>query len=208
MGGGRLLIASGADRAYFPLLRDMVLSIRAQRRDVALGVLDLGLDGEQREWLSSEVEHVVRPAWDLDFPGCANTADTFKAQVARPFLRRHFPGYEVYLWVDADAWLQDGRVIDLYMNAAGRDRLAITPEIDRAYKRHYKRPKLFGWTLAWKNYRRSVRLARRRSAGAQPDGQLRSIRIASRRAALGQLGGVSCRKCCSARNSFSSSRRR
>jgi len=27
------------------------------------------------------------------------------------------------------------------------------PEIDRAYKRHYKRPKLFGWTLAWKCYR-------------------------------------------------------
>ena len=37
--------------------------------------------------------------------------------------------------------------------AAGRDKLAITPEIDRAYKRHYKRPKPFGWTLAWKNYR-------------------------------------------------------
>jgi hypothetical protein len=81
--------------------------------------------------------------------------DTFKAQVARPFVRRHFPGYEVYLWVDADAWLQDGRVIDLYVNAAGHDKLAITPEIDRAYKRHYKRPKPFGWTLAWKNYRQA-----------------------------------------------------
>ena len=40
----RLLIASGADREYFPLLRDTVLSIRAQRRDIALGILDLGLD--------------------------------------------------------------------------------------------------------------------------------------------------------------------
>ena len=59
----------------------------------------------------------------------------------------------MYLWIDADAWLQDGRVIDLYVSAAGHDKLAITPEIDRAYKRHYKRPKPFGWTLAWKNYR-------------------------------------------------------
>src|SRR5271156_6168033 len=48
----RLLIATGADRDYFPLLRDTVLSIRAHRRDVAVGILDLGLDGEQREWLS------------------------------------------------------------------------------------------------------------------------------------------------------------
>jgi hypothetical protein len=149
----RLLIASGADRNYFPLLRDTVLSIREKRRDLSIGILDLGLDPDHRDWLSTRVEHLVWPDWDLDFPGRKQMPETFKAQVARPFLRRHFPGYEVYLWIDADAWLQDGNAIDLYVEAAGRDRLAITPEIDRAYKRHYKRPKLFGRTLPWKNYR-------------------------------------------------------
>ena len=149
----RLLVASGADRAYFPLLRDTVLSIRANRQNAAIGVLDLGLDGEHRDWLSARVSHIVHPNWDLEFPYRARMPETFKAQVARPFLRRHFPGYEMYLWIDADAWVQNGRVIDLYISAAGRDKLAITPEIDRAYKRHYKRPKPFGWTLAWKNYR-------------------------------------------------------
>jgi hypothetical protein len=149
----RLLIAGGADRNYFPLLRDMVLSIRTHNRDVAMGILDLGLDPEHRRWLSGRVTHIVHPNWDLDFPHRARTPESLKAQVARPFLRRHFPGYETYLWIDADAWLQDWRAIDLYVAAAGRDKLAITPEIDRAYKRHYKRPKPFGWTLAWKNYR-------------------------------------------------------
>jgi hypothetical protein len=149
----RLLIVSGADRNYFPLLRDTVLSVRAQCRETAIGVLDFGLDPVHVEWLSARVAHIVRPDWDLDFPHRERTPQTLKAQVARPFLRRHFPGYEMYLWIDADAWLQDGRVIDLYVAAAGRDKLAITPEIDRAYKRHYKRPKLFGRTLAWKNYR-------------------------------------------------------
>ncbi len=38
-------------------------------------------------------------------------------------------------------------------DAAGGDRLAIVVEIDRAYKRHYKRPKWFGQSLAWKHYR-------------------------------------------------------
>jgi len=47
----RLLIASGADRNYFPLLRDAVLSIRALRRDVAIGVLDLGLDESWVGWV-------------------------------------------------------------------------------------------------------------------------------------------------------------
>jgi hypothetical protein len=149
----RLLVASGADRAYFPLLRDTVLSIRANRQNAAIGVLDLGLDGEHRDWLSARVSHIVHPSWDLEFPYRTRMPETFKAQVARPFLRRHFPGYEMYLWIDADAWVQDGRVIDIYVSAAGHDKLAITPEIDRAYKRHYKRPKPFGWTLAWKNYR-------------------------------------------------------
>ena len=91
MGGMRLLIASGADHRYFALLRDTVLSIQVHRRDLAIGILDLGLDEEQRQWLFPRVEHVVRPAWDLDFPHRASTPETFKAQVARPFLRRHFP---------------------------------------------------------------------------------------------------------------------
>ena len=150
---GGLLITSGADSGYFPLLRDTVLSILAQRRDVAIGILDFGLTTEQREWLEGRVTHLVRPGWDIDFPDPGRTPEIRKAQLSRPFLRRHFPGYETYLWIDADAWLQDWRAIELYRAAAGRDKLAIVPEIDRAYKRHYKRPKVFGRTLSWKCYR-------------------------------------------------------
>jgi len=150
---GGLLIASAADRGYFPLLRDTVLSLHAHRRDFAIGILDLGLEDGQRAWLAQRVSHIVRPGWDVAFPDQNRTPEVRKAQVARPFLRRHFPDYETYLWIDADAWVQDWRAIELYCAAAGSGRLAITPEIDRAYKRHYKRPKLFGWNLAWKNYR-------------------------------------------------------
>lgn len=153
MADGRLLIVSAADRAYFPLLRDTVCSIRALRDDAAIGVLDVGLDPEQCDWLAARVDHLVHPGWDIDFPQRDRTPEMRKAQFARPFLPRHFPGYDTYLWIDADAWLQDWRAVELYRAAAGRELLAITPEIDRAYKRHYKRPKLFGRTLAWKNYR-------------------------------------------------------
>jgi hypothetical protein len=149
----RLLIASGSDSSYFPLLRDTVLSILAHRRNVAIGILDFGLASDQRAWLADRVTHLVQPGWDLDFPDRERTPDTRKAQLSRPFLRRHFPGYATYLWIDADAWLQDWRAIELYVVAAGHDKLAITAEIDRSYKRHYKRPKAFGWTLSWKCYR-------------------------------------------------------
>ena len=150
---GNLIITSGADSGYFPLLRDTVLSVRALAPHVAIGILDLGLGAEQRGWLAERVTHVVSPGWDVRFPHQDRTPQSLQAQVARPFLPRHFPGYEMYLWLDADAWLQDWRIVGLYRAAAGRDKIAIVPEIDRAYKRHYKRPKLFGITLAWKNYR-------------------------------------------------------
>ena len=121
---------------------------------MAIGILDFGLDaGSAANGCPARVDHIVRPAWDLDFPDRERTPETLKAQVARPFLRRHFPGYET-IPVDRCGCLAAGRQGDRSVcAAAGRDKLAITPEIDRAYKRHYKRPKLFGWTLAWKNYR-------------------------------------------------------
>ena len=152
-GAGGLIVVSAADSGYFPLLQDAVASVRALNREVAIGILDLGLAEAERNWLAERAAQVVRPAWDVDFPNRERTPETLKAQVARPFLPRHFPGHEMYLWLDADAWLQEWRAVELYCAAAGRDRLAIVPEIDRAYKRHYKRPKLFGWTLAWKCYR-------------------------------------------------------
>lgn len=127
--------------------------MRALSADVAIGILDLGLSGHQLEWLKARAAQTVRPGWDVAFPGSHRAPDSFKAQVARPFLPRHFPGYDLYFWLDADAWLQDWRVVELYRSAAGRDRIAITPEIDRAYKRHYKRAKPLGWTLTWKVYR-------------------------------------------------------
>jgi hypothetical protein len=153
LSSANLLIVSAADSAYFPLLRDLVLSLRDHLNEAAVGILDVGLINEERKWLAPRVTHLVQPGWDIDFPGRSKLPEARKAQFARPFLPHHFPGYEIYLWIDADAWVQDRRIIELYVKAARGGKLAIVPEIDRAYKRHYKRPKLFGLTLTWKNYR-------------------------------------------------------
>lgn len=153
MVAGDLIVIVGSDSGYFPLLRDTVSSVRELDATVAIGVLDLGLTRDQLAWLGERVSRIVSPGWDIDFPGRETMPGSFKAQVARPFLPRHFPGYDIYLWIDADAWVQDWRAVELYRAAASKGRLAITIEIDRAYRRHYKRPKLFGATGVWKNYR-------------------------------------------------------
>lgn len=151
----RVTIATAADAGYFPLLRDLVTSIRdkAQGRQVPLSVLDIGLAAEHVTWLEGQGAKVVAPGWDVTFPSMETTPRVLRAQVSRPFLPKHFPGYDIYLWIDADAWVQDWRVIELYLSVAQQGELAIAAEIDRAYKRHYKRPKVFGWTLTYKCYR-------------------------------------------------------
>ena len=151
----RFTIATAADAGYFPLLRDLVTSIRdkPQGRQAPLSVLDLGLAADHLAWLEHQGATVVAPDWDVTFPGMETTPRVLRAQVSRPFLPKHFPGYDIYLWIDADAWVQDWRVIELYLSVARQGELAIAAEIDRAYKRHYKRPKIFGWTLTYKCYR-------------------------------------------------------
>jgi hypothetical protein len=149
------VIVSAADSGYFPLLRDLVLSIRDKNAGEAapIGVFDLGLTADQRSWLGARRVAMAEPGWDIDFPRRKQTPLLRKAQIARPFLRRYFPGYASYLWIDADAWVQEWSAVEMLLAAAAGGKLAICPEIDRSYKRHYKRPKLFGMTLPWRCYR-------------------------------------------------------
>jgi hypothetical protein len=149
------VIVSAADSGYFPLLRDLVLSIREKEAGAAapIGIFDLGLSADQRSWLGEQRVAVAEPGWDVDFPSRKRTPLLRKAQIARPFLRRYFPGYGAYLWIDADAWVQEWAAVEMLLQAAAGGKLAICPEIDRSYKRHYKRPKLFGMTLQWQCYR-------------------------------------------------------
>ena len=56
---------------------------------------------------------------------------------ARPFLPRYFPDHDVYLWIDADCWVQQWDAIALFLRGAQRRPIAVAPEIHRAM-RHYR----------------------------------------------------------------------
>jgi len=134
------ILVTAADAGFFELLRDLLLSIAAHRppakhgSSAALGVFDLGLTAEQRAWVADRVDHVVEPGWDLVVPEDRRTANPhLRALTVRPFLPRYFPGYENYLWVDADVWLQHWQVVDLYVGAAQRAQLAAATHSDRCY---------------------------------------------------------------------------
>ena len=150
-----ITIVSAADSGYFRLLKGLALSLESVRGNLSfdLWIFDLGLAPDQRAFMDTLCQAVARPGWDIAFPGMDRAPNHYKAMVSRPFIPRHFPGYDVYLWLDADSWVQDPAVLDVYVRAARRGRIAIAAQIDRAYKGAYKRGKLFGWTHNHKHYR-------------------------------------------------------
>lgn len=129
------VVVTGGDSRYFTLMRETVLSLRAKpaSRDVALGVLDCGLTGEEIAWCRSQDARVVEPGWDVGFGKGLSVHPSFRAMTARPHLRRYFPGYQTYMWLDADVWVQEWKSVQLFLDAARLGDIAIVPEMHRSY---------------------------------------------------------------------------
>jgi hypothetical protein len=141
----RTIAITGGDANYFDLMRDCIGSLQAtaEGRALALGILDCGLTEEQRAWCRERGATLVVPEWDFDFPGRDRLKDGYKALTARPFLPRYFPGFDLYLWIDGDCWVQQGDAVALFLAAARTGKLAVAPEIHRSM-RHYRH--------AWKEF--------------------------------------------------------
>jgi len=148
-------LATASDAKYFHLLKGLVRSVARDETAsrLALSVLDLGLSGEQLAWLRGQGAGIAPADWDIEFPGMETLPGHFRAMLARPFLPRYFPGHDIYIWIDADTWIQDGTVLNHYQRAAREGKLAIVPELDRSYFTMYKRPRIFGWNGAYRGYR-------------------------------------------------------
>lgn len=134
------IVITAGNVAFFELAQGCIQSIRdrSEGRDVTLGFLDLGCSDEQRAWLSTHVEFVRTPEWEFEFPNRDKVPSYLCGLLARPFLRRYFPDRDVYVWLDADAWVQDWRAVELLMQGARRRQgLAIVPELDRGFQMQY-----------------------------------------------------------------------
>jgi len=141
------VIVSLADANYFPLLDELVDSIKRfkQSEDVAICILDAGLKQDQRDSLSKKVDEIKNAEWDIEVPGYkVKGKEWLKSQVSRAFLPRYFPNYEKYLWIDCDAWVNDWSCVELYFKACEDGKLGITQTIGPGYKITSKVNWLFG----------------------------------------------------------------
>ena len=132
------VIVSLADANYFLLLEELVDSIKRfkESEDIAICILDAGLNQDQKEKLSKKVD-VIKPAeWDIEVPNFkVKGKEWLKSQVSRAFLPNYFPNYEKYLWIDADAWVNSWYSIELFLKGCENKKLSIATSADRAYGR-------------------------------------------------------------------------
>ena len=131
------VIVSLADSNYFPLLEELVDSIKRfeESKNVSLCILDAGLTSEQKKKLSNKVDEIKAAEWDIEVSAYkVKGKEWLKSQVSRAFLPKYFPEYEKYLWIDCDAWVNDWSSIELYFKACDNGKLGITQTIGPGYK--------------------------------------------------------------------------
>ena len=141
------VIVSLADSNYFPLLNELIDSIKRfkESSEVAICILDAGLSEDQKTELSSKVDEIKSAEWDIKVPDSKiKGREWLKSQVSRAFLPKYFPNYEKYLWIDCDAWVNDWNCIELYFKACDNGKLGITQTIGPGYKITSKVNWLFG----------------------------------------------------------------
>ena len=132
------VIISLADSNYFELLNELVDSIKSfdQSKDLAICIMDAGLKKDQIEILEKKVDQIKKAEWDIEVSDSkVKGREWLKSQVSRAFLPKYFPGYEKYIWIDADAWVNSWNAIELYIKGCENKKLAIATSADRSYGR-------------------------------------------------------------------------
>ena len=130
------IIVSSSDSKYYQLVKELFLSLRTQNLldEYDFGILDTGMDENQVSYFKDNKVKIEKAVWNVDVPKYKILGrDHLKTQVARAFIPEYFPNYKIYIWLDADLWINDFDSFKLYERGAIQNCIAITPQSDRAY---------------------------------------------------------------------------
>jgi lipopolysaccharide biosynthesis glycosyltransferase len=151
----KTIIISASDQNYVFLANDLFSSLKklSFQHPFDIGLLDVGMDANNRKFFEefgvrvataeADIEYPAREQWEAKRPGV-------RTLTARPFLRRYFPGYDLYIWLDADVWVQTPEAIDTMISEAARiPAMFIACELDRCYTGFFENAetwlKFAGW---------------------------------------------------------------
>lgn len=155
MSAPRFIIVTASDDTYLPLVLDLLRSLRRLKPSVSfdIGMLDLGLSENAKSQLAAfDVTFKMAKA-DIDYPGreaWEKQAPFYRAMTSRPYLRDYFPGYDSYMWMDADSWAQNAEAIETMLPAStSDDALYVASELDRDYLPYFQGSQPWEYHFKW-----------------------------------------------------------
>jgi hypothetical protein len=139
-----MIIVTGSDAKFFELAKEAITSIEVRRpptEETVIGFLDFGVTASQRRWLLEHGVVVKEPETGIVLPPGQNISSNL-GYLARPFMRENFPGHDIYIWIDADVWLQDWAGVEALRLGAMRSGAALINEGERCYR-------FWPWLIGW-----------------------------------------------------------
>ncbi len=155
MGRPRSVIVTATNDLYLPLALSLLRSLRDLSfcTQFDIGVLDVGLSDAARAQIAAFGAIIVSANVDINYPdrlAWEQQSPAVRAQTARPYLRDYFTGYDIYMWIDADAWAQTPDAIEtMLVGAASDDAIYIASEIDRDYQPYFLSSQPWNYHFKW-----------------------------------------------------------
>lgn len=130
----KTIVATGCDSAHYDLVADLLASLTdAGREGLDVGLVHVG-DDTLPPALESAVDCVAHVA-DDEFVARGLKGFRLAHLMIKPRLPQLFPGYDVYVWLDGDTWVQDRAGLDQIVYCAQQADLCAHPELDPNYFR-------------------------------------------------------------------------
>ena len=127
------LIVSAADDKYSYLLIELHSSLKEKGHNCDFAVFDCGLSQDTLAYLRDFNIQIVNPQWEFKVPNYKiRGRDHLKIQFSRFFLDKYFPGYENYIWMDSDTWVNCPETFQYYIQGATQSGFSICPQVDRS----------------------------------------------------------------------------
>ena len=133
-------VVFSCDEHFFGLAKGLVLSLRQEGGDLSpknLYFLDIGASHNNLQWLEAQGVSIVRDVKKFCLQEqVSEVGRTYRvAQLLRPELPRIITGYDYYMWIDSDVWLQDLYSLKAFRKAAEvkHGAAVVVPTVDCTY---------------------------------------------------------------------------
>ncbi len=134
-------VVFSCDENFFGLAKGLILSLRTKPNDFNLKniyFLDIGASYNSLQWLEAQGVSIIRDVKKFCLPEQVSEAggNYRVAQLLRPELPGIIAGYDYYMWIDSDIWLQDLSSLITFRRAAEAKHGAavVVPTIDCTYR--------------------------------------------------------------------------